>query len=294
MTHAVCAIWTACSHRAQTTGDRPVEADSSRRPARSFDQFRSGWVCELRQVPRHAAKWHTRPLPIGQLTPTRDSASQRRAQPSCQALGMTYLPTLYKCRGVPVKSPICAICLDRTRGTTRVRELTHGVKVSLCDGHHSVEFLRRRAGRDFAVTLMRIWRAHGCFTRARSRALDAHLRAIRALGTSNVRARPGSYAWPACGAKQKTASPAANTSSPRSPGCANNTPAITPKCPASAPCAVGLRNAAGSDPRWKRGPGRQPDLWPPLRPPRRSCGCGAGGCRRSGCARARAARPLRA
>ena len=109
---------------------------------------------------------------------------------------MTYLPTLYKCRGVPVKSPICAICLDRTRGTTRVRELTHGVKVSLCDGHHSVEFLRRRAGRDFAVTLMRIWRAHGCFTRARSRALDAHLRAIRALGTSNVRARPGSYAWP--------------------------------------------------------------------------------------------------
>src|SRR3954467_11087114 len=26
--------------------------------------------------------------------------------------GMTYLPSLYKCRGVPLKSPVCAICLD--------------------------------------------------------------------------------------------------------------------------------------------------------------------------------------
>jgi hypothetical protein len=107
---------------------------------------------------------------------------------------MTHLPTLYKCRGLPVKSPICAICLDRTRGRTQLRELTHGVKLSLCEGHHSVEFLRRNAGRDFAVTLMRIWRAQGCFTRAR--ALDAHLNAIRALGTTIPRARPGSYAWP--------------------------------------------------------------------------------------------------
>jgi hypothetical protein len=77
-----------------------------------------------------------------------------------------------------------------------VRELTHGVKLSLCEGHHSVEFMRSNAGRDFAVTLMRIWRAQGCFTRARSRALDAHLKAVRALGTTIVRARPGSYAWP--------------------------------------------------------------------------------------------------
>ena len=69
---------------------------------------------------------------------------------------MTRLPTLYKCRGVPVKSPICAICLDRTRGRTQVRELTHGVKLSLCDGHHSVAFLRSNAGRDFAATLTSI------------------------------------------------------------------------------------------------------------------------------------------
>jgi hypothetical protein len=109
---------------------------------------------------------------------------------------MTYLPSLYKCPGVPLKSPVCAICLDRTRGRTLVRELTHGVKLSLCEGHHSVEFMRRNAGRDFAVTLMRTWRAHGCLTRARARALDAHLRAIRTMGTVVRRARPGSYAWP--------------------------------------------------------------------------------------------------
>ena len=109
---------------------------------------------------------------------------------------MTRLPTLYKCRGVPVKSPICAICLDRTRGRTQIRELTHGVRVSLCLGHNSTEFLGRNAGRDFAVTLLRIWRAHGCLTRARSRALDSHLRAVRALGITITRARPGSYAWP--------------------------------------------------------------------------------------------------
>ena len=109
---------------------------------------------------------------------------------------MTRLPSLYKCRGVPVKSPVCAICLDRTRGRTHVRELTHGVKLSLCEGHHSVEFMCSNAGREFAVTLMRIWRAQGCFTRARSRALAAHLRAVRVLGAVTTRAQPGSYAWP--------------------------------------------------------------------------------------------------
>jgi hypothetical protein len=109
---------------------------------------------------------------------------------------MTRLPSLYKCRGVPVKSPICAICLDRTRGRTRLRELTHGVRLSLCEGHHSVEFMRSNAGRDFVVTLSRIWGAQGCLTRARSRALAAHLAAVRATGTTTPRTRPGSYAWP--------------------------------------------------------------------------------------------------
>jgi hypothetical protein len=109
---------------------------------------------------------------------------------------MTPLPSLYKCRNVPVKSPICAICLDRTRGVTQTRELTHGVRISLCDGHNSPAFLRRNAGRDFTVTLLRSWRANGCLTRARSRALDAHLKAVRALARSLERPYPGSYAWP--------------------------------------------------------------------------------------------------
>ena len=95
---------------------------------------------------------------------------------------MTRLPTLYKARGVPVKMSICAICLDRTRGKTFERELTHGVRIWLCEGHHSVAFMRSNAGRDFAVTLMRTWRAHGCLTRARARALDHHIKAVRALG----------------------------------------------------------------------------------------------------------------
>ncbi len=109
---------------------------------------------------------------------------------------MSYLPSLYKAHGVPSKSPVCAICLDRTRGKTLERHLTHGVTVWLCAGHHSVEFMRRNAGRDFVVTLHRTWRSHGCLTRARNRALDAHLAAIRTNGTRQTRPRPGSYAWP--------------------------------------------------------------------------------------------------
>ena len=109
---------------------------------------------------------------------------------------MTRLPSLYKARGVPVKMPVCAICLDRTRGRTLERELTHGVRIWLCEGHHSVAFMRANAGRDFAVTLLRIWRAQGCLTRSRSRALDVHLKTVRALGRSSARRRPGSYAWP--------------------------------------------------------------------------------------------------
>src|SRR3954465_3472914 len=117
---------------------------------------------------------------------------------------MTRLPSLYKARGVPVKSPICAICLDRTRGKTLERQLTHGVRIWLCEGHHSVEFMRRNAGRDFVVTLTRSWRSNGCLTRARTLALDAHLASIRATGGTPPppragpppRCRPGSCAWP--------------------------------------------------------------------------------------------------
>ena len=109
---------------------------------------------------------------------------------------MNRLPTLYKARGIPVKSPICAICLDRTRGKTLERQLTHGVRIWLCEGHHSIAFMRANGGRDFVVTLLRTWRANGCLTRARSRALDAHLMCIRATARATTRKRPGSYSWP--------------------------------------------------------------------------------------------------
>ncbi|HSI30644.1 MAG TPA: hypothetical protein VK951_04875, partial [Miltoncostaeaceae bacterium] len=71
--------------------------------------------------------------------------------------------------------------------------LPGGVSVWLCAAHRSPEFLRRRAGRDLAASLMRAWEAAGCMTRRRGRALDAH----RArLAEPPGRARPGSYAWP--------------------------------------------------------------------------------------------------
>jgi hypothetical protein len=109
---------------------------------------------------------------------------------------MAYLPSLYKARDVPVKSQVCGICLDRTRGKTLERQLTHGVRVWLCEGHHSVEFMHRNAGRDFVVTLMRSWNANHCMTKARSRALEAHLLAVKMLGRNVTRPRPGSYSWP--------------------------------------------------------------------------------------------------
>ena len=59
---------------------------------------------------------------------------------------MTRLISLYKARGVPVKMPLCAICMDRTRGKTFERQLTYGVTVWLCEGHNSIEFLRSNAG----------------------------------------------------------------------------------------------------------------------------------------------------
>jgi hypothetical protein len=101
------------------------------------------------------------------------------------------VPTLYKARGMSVKRPVCAICVDRTRGLTVSVRLTHGVKVWLCEAHASPEFQVRRSGRDFVLTLQRLWGAHGCLTAARSRALQTHLAAM----AERPSIRPGSYAW---------------------------------------------------------------------------------------------------
>lgn len=101
--------------------------------------------------------------------------------------------SLYKARNISVKQHVCAICVDRTRGKTHKVSLGYGVTLWLCDGHASVEFLTKRGGRDFVLTMTRLWAAHGCLTASRSKALDAHLDALR---SRPERPRPGSYAWP--------------------------------------------------------------------------------------------------
>ena len=106
---------------------------------------------------------------------------------------MYALPTLYKARNLPLKRPVCAICVDRTRGRTEEVRLGYRVTVWLCPGHAAQAFQTRRGGRDFVRTLMGVWQANGCMTAARHRALDAHLAQLRA---HPPRTRPGSYAWP--------------------------------------------------------------------------------------------------
>jgi hypothetical protein len=106
---------------------------------------------------------------------------------------MDALPTLYKARNLPLKRPVCAICVDRTRGRTEEVRLGYRVTVWLCPGHAAQAFQTKRGGRDFVRTLWGVWQANGCMTAARHRALDAHLASLR--GTT-ARRRPGSYAWP--------------------------------------------------------------------------------------------------
>src|SRR5436305_185463 len=134
-------------------------------------------MCHLRD-PRHSRH---------RSSPTRDIRP-------VTLIGVTdALPTLYKARGLALKRPVCAICLDRTRGRTQEIRLGYRVTVWLCPGHASHAFQTKRGGRDFVRTLMGVWQANGCLTAARHRALDAHLTHLR---TPPPRARPGSYAWP--------------------------------------------------------------------------------------------------
>jgi hypothetical protein len=67
---------------------------------------------------------------------------------------MSPLPTLYKARNVPLKRPVCAICIERTRGRTEEVRLGYRVTVWLCPGHASQAFQTKRGGRDFVRTLM--------------------------------------------------------------------------------------------------------------------------------------------
>jgi hypothetical protein len=86
----------------------------------------------------------------------------------------------------------CAICADRTQGATRPLCLGYGITIALCAGHASPGFQRRDEGRAFVRALERVWTANGCLTVARSKALEAHARALR---PTEARLRPGSYTW---------------------------------------------------------------------------------------------------
>ena len=183
---------------------------------------------------------------IWKLTRTRAPPHRPgRARP-CEAPPMTHLISLYKARGVPVKWPLCAICTHATKGKTIERQLTHGVKIWLCAGHASVAFMRAYAGRDFVVSLARIWTAQGCLTRSRSRG------ARRASGTSvsPPRARDAeatgrvvrlAAAEARGGDRLRTPGSACSRSSA---GCASDTSWITPRCRACAPCGAGSRRGA--------------------------------------------------
>src|SRR4029078_1340498 len=90
------------------------------------------------------------------------------------------LPTLCKGGGLSTKQPVCAICVERTRGRTQRVSLGYGVTVWLCQGHARGDFQTRRRGRDFVRTLSGIWKGNGCLPSPRSRALHAHLASLKA------------------------------------------------------------------------------------------------------------------
>ena len=152
------------------------------------------------------------------------------------------LPTLCKARNLPRKRPVCAICIDRTRGHTQEIRLGYRVAVWLCPGHADHAFQTRRGGRDLARTLMGVWQANGCLTAARHRALDAHLTRLRA---HRKRTRPGSYAWPDL--RRRLEAHHAHGAPPLTP-----TPhpchTCTAHTPATAPSNAGTPNGAGSQP----------------------------------------------
>ena len=93
--------------------------------------------------------------------------------------------------------PPCAICMGRGEGERAELTLPGGVRVWLCAAHRSEGFQRRRAGRDFWVSLRAVWAAAGCLTARRERALRVHReRLLRQATGPAPRARPGSYSWP--------------------------------------------------------------------------------------------------
>ena len=99
-------------------------------------------------------------------------------------------------RGRPRWRPrrwMCAICAGAGEGVRARHHLTHGVSAWLCGVHRSVEFQRRRGGRDFVASLAAVWGAAGTMTRRHDHALRRHLARVRPR--NDPRDLPGSYAW---------------------------------------------------------------------------------------------------
>jgi hypothetical protein len=99
-------------------------------------------------------------------------------------------------KGEPLgKRPPCLVCAGAGDGPRALLHLTHGVSLWLCAGHRAPEFLRKRAGRDFVLTIGQMWSAAGIASTRRHKALSDHLRRVAQPGSTS-RPRPGSYAWP--------------------------------------------------------------------------------------------------
>lgn len=110
---------------------------------------------------------------------------------------MVMAPTFYKLKSGFRGEP-CMLCMTLHRGPTTEVHLGHGVYVFFCEAHASLEFRRQRGGRDFNLSMSFAFKAAGCWTTNRKRALQAiwdHDRAVEEAGPS-PRKRPGSYAWP--------------------------------------------------------------------------------------------------
>ena len=146
------------------------------------------------------------------------------------------------------------------RGSARAGPLTSGVKRLALRGHHSVAFLHHNAGRDFVVTMERIWRSQGCLDARSFEGADGRPQLIHAaFGTPVKRARPGSYAWPRLGARPRRHSRWASACSRWSRDCGSRHAGgdATPPSIRDA-CAAGSRKAADAVPAEGTTPERVP------------------------------------
>ena len=105
--------------------------------------------------------------------------------------------SVYKHPHLPRKQNLCAVCSLETRGPVVELHLTHGVSVWLCRYHASEEFQTMRSGRDFDLTLFKVWQANRCFTRNHRLALAAHRRRQLPRRRRSEADLPGSHNWKA-------------------------------------------------------------------------------------------------